>query len=149
MPHFIITVRPIDGPDFAGGLGAIRCLDVPDDVTHAATLRIWLAAVMATFPRPPGADGRPSPVVGDALFIVHGFNQTVAAVAALHDSIGAGLAAQGYAPTLISFDWPSESQVCCVPPDLELRQRPSSTLDAAVVPPNAHYAVGATSNIFL
>jgi hypothetical protein len=141
MPRFMITVRSIDGPDFGGGLGAIRYLDVPDGVTpapsHAVTLRVWLAAVMATFPRPVGADGKPGPARGDALFIVHGFNNDVLAVAALHDSIAKGLVdhGDGYAPTVISFDWPSSGQVFAYLPDLDVAAKTAIDMVNAGVRP--------------
>ena len=55
VSHLMVTPRSIDGPEFRGGLGAIRYLNVPESTTPApsylVTLRVWLAAVIATFPR--------------------------------------------------------------------------------------------------
>lgn len=137
----MITVRSIDGAAFGDGIGAIRYLNVPDGVTpapaHAVGLRAWIAAIMQTFPRPAGADGKPGPARGDALFIVHGFNQDVAAVAALHDSIGAGLAVPGleYRPTLVSFDWPSAGTAFAYLPDLDVAAKTAVDLVNAGVRP--------------
>ncbi len=138
----MITVRSIDAGAFGGGLGKIRYLNVPSGATpapaHEVTLRVWLAAVMATFPTgTPAADGAPPPVQGDALFVVHGFNDTVADVASLHDAIGQGLANHGggYAPTLISFDWPSAGSTFAYLPDLDVAAKTAIDLVNAGVRP--------------
>jgi esterase/lipase superfamily enzyme len=106
MPKFFITVRSIANGTFGGGLGKIRYLVVPDGATPLPTHEIaklkWLAQVMTTFPR-----NKAGAASGDALFVVHGFNENVDNVADLHGKIASGLAAAGYSPTLISFDWPS------------------------------------------
>jgi alpha/beta hydrolase family protein DUF900 len=142
MPRFMITVRAIEAGAFGGRLGKIRYLDAPDGVTpapaHEVTLRAWLAAIMTTFPRgTPAATGAPPPILGDALFVVHGFNETIADVAALHDSIAKGLAdyGGGYAPTLISFDWPSAGSAFAYLPDLDVAAKTAIDLVNAGVRP--------------
>jgi esterase/lipase superfamily enzyme len=122
----MITVRSLNGATFGNDLGTIRYLNVPDGVTpapaHAISQRAWIAAVMATFPRPAGANGKPGPARGDALFVAHGFNQKIEDVVGLHDSIRDGLAQHGdaYTPTVISFDWPSEGKVYAYLADLDV-----------------------------
>jgi hypothetical protein len=141
MSRFMITVRAIDGSNFGGALGQIRYLIVPDGVTpapaHEVAMPAWIAAVMTTF-QPPAA---PTQACGDALFVVHGFNANIAAVAALHDSIGAGLAGPGgsYAPTLISFDWPSDGKPYAYLPDLDVAAKTAIDLVNAGVRPLLKY----------
>ena len=136
MPKFMITVRSIDGAAFGGGLGAIRYLNVPDGVTpapaHTVGLRAWLGAIMQTF-----TAGKPGPARGDALFLVHGFNQKVDDVAKLHDSVVRGLAQHGggYSPTLISFDWPSAGTAFAYLPDLDVAAKTAIDMVNAGVRP--------------
>jgi len=141
MARSMITVRSIEGAAFGGGLGKARYLNVPDGATpapaHEVTLSAWLAAVMATFTQPPGVSGRPGPARGDALFVVHGFNQTVEAVVKLHDSIRDGVAQHGgdYLPTLISFDWPSAGTAFAYLPDLDVAAKTAVIMVNAGVRP--------------
>lgn len=139
MSRFMITVRSVDGAAFGRGLGAIRYLNVPDGVTptpaHAIALRTWLAAVMATFPRAAGSNGKPGPASGDALFVVHGFNQDADAVAKLHDAVRDGLVDQHYEPTIISFDWPSAGQPFAYLPDLDVAAKTAVDMVNAGVRP--------------
>ncbi|HEY1940482.1 MAG TPA: alpha/beta hydrolase [Roseiarcus sp.] len=142
MARFLITVRSIEAGAFGGGLGKIRYLSVPDGAVpapaHEVTSRAWLAAIMATFTTVPSSVRGASPLVqGEALFIVHGFNEAVADVALLHDAIGNGLAASGggYSPTLISFDWPSAGSPFAYLPDLDVAARTAVDLVNAAVRP--------------
>lgn len=141
MARFMITVRSIEGAAFAGGVGKVRYLNVPDGVTpapaHEVVLGTWLAAIMATFAQPPLADGRPTPARGDALFVVHGFNEAVDAVGKLHDLIRDGLAQHGgdYRPTLISFDWPSAGKAFAYLPDLDVAAKTAIIMVNAGVRP--------------
>lgn len=141
MPRFIITVRSIENGAFGGDLGSINYLNAPDGEIpapkHALPMPDWVKEVMATFPRPLGRDGQPGPAQGDALFLVHGFNETIAAVADLHDAVRVGLSVHGdkYQPTLISFDWPSEGQPFAYLPDLDVAARTAIILVNAGVRP--------------
>ena len=124
MPTFIITVRSIDSGAFGDELGKIRYLNAPDGVAptpaHVVTQTAWLAAIMTTF-QTPDAAGKPGAARGDALFVVHGFNEAFADVVTLHASIRDGLDQHGgYKPTLVSFDWPSEGKVYAYLPDLDV-----------------------------
>jgi len=124
MSRFIITARSVSGAEFGGDLGAVRYLSVPDGAVpapaHQTPRAAWVAAVIASLRNPPLANGQPDPKWKDALFVVHGFNEAIADVAKLHDSIGSGLADHGgYRPTLISFDWPSEGTAFAYLEDLD------------------------------
>jgi hypothetical protein len=141
MAGFMITVRSIEGGAFGGGLGKTRYLNVPDRATpapaHEVTLGAWVAAIMATFAQPPGVNGKPSPARGDALFVVHGFNESVDAVGKLHDAVRDGLAQHGgdYRPTLISFDWPSAGTAFAYLPDLDVAAKTAVIMVNAGVRP--------------
>jgi esterase/lipase superfamily enzyme len=134
MPKFMITVRSIANGVFGGGLGKIRYLVVPDAASplpsHEITQRAWLGQIMATFPG--NAIGAAD---GHALFFVHGFNNNADAVAARHAAIAAGLAAAGFSPTMISFDWPSAGAAYAYLPDLDVAKRTAIDLVNAGVRP--------------
>jgi Alpha/beta hydrolase of unknown function (DUF900) len=132
MAKFMITVRAPDGDGFGGSLGKIRYLIVPDEAGqpapgHEVNLRRWLAAVIATF----------SPdKMSDALFFIHGFNETCADVAARHGAIIDGLSANGgFRPTVISFDWPSAGIAFAYLPDLDVAAKTAIDLVNAGVRP--------------
>ena len=124
MPKFVITIRSISDGQFGGGLGQVRYLIVPDGVApapgHSVTRQAWLKAILGTFRR--GAGGA---LQGDALFVIHGYNDTSADVDAWSVSIANGLArhGDGYAPTLVSFDWPSAGKPFAYLPDLDVAAR--------------------------
>ena len=119
MSKFVVTIRSVSGNQFGGSLGQVRYLITPDGAqptpSDAVSRQTWLKAVLATFPVVQGV------LQGDALFLIHGFNVASAAADTWRDSIAAGLAQYGdkYAPTLISFDWPSEGELYAYIPDLD------------------------------
>lgn len=111
MPRLMMTLRSVAGGAFTGdpAPGPTRYLIVPDDVTtpalaHAVAVKAWIKAIMTRF-GPPGADGT---IRGDLVFLVHGYNDDIVKVTALHDLVAAGLGKAGFASLVISFDWPSE-----------------------------------------
>jgi hypothetical protein len=136
MPKYVITVRSVSGNTFGGALGATRYLIVPDGAAPAPNQsvpsRAWLAAVIAAFPK--NAAGV---IVGDALFLIHGFNVNSDAAVNWRDEVAVGLAQHGggYAPTVISFDWPSEGKVFAYLPDLDTAAKTAVVLVNAAVRP--------------
>ena len=132
MTQFMITVRSLSAGAFAGGLGAIRYLVVPDGATpapsHAVARAEWVRQIMQTFPRT-GANA-----VGDLVFFVHGFNNKIEDVIATHRQIVAGLAGQ-LACTVVSFDWPSAGETFAYLPDLDVAKRTAIDLVNAGVRP--------------
>ena len=118
MSKFVITIRSVANGQFAGGLGPLRYLIVPDGVlpapSHAVARSIWLKAVLATFPA--SAAGA---LQGDALFLIHGFNVASSDAQSWRDSVATGLDQHGggYIPTLIAFDWPSAGSAFAYLPD--------------------------------
>jgi len=134
MPKFIITVRAIANGAFSGSLGTTRYLSVPDDAlplpAHEITRTDWLNRVIATFP-----NVRAGVAEGNVVFFVHGFNETSDDVARMHGEIAAGLATAHYAPTMISFDWPSAGIPFAYLPDLDVAKRTAITLVNAGVRP--------------
>lgn len=133
MPKFIITVRSVSGNAFGGDVGQIRYLVVPDDAVPAPSHRIapgdWVKQVMQTFDR--NRDGN---AVGNLLFLVHGFNEGITDVAAMHANIGAGLAGR-LACTIVSFDWPSSGTTFAYLPDLDAAKRTAIYLVNAGIKP--------------
>lgn len=137
MPRFVITVRSVSGNTFGGNLGSIRYLVVPDDVVPPAvpttlytTSRTdWIKQLMSTFPQ--DAQGA---AFGNILFLVHGFNDTIADVMTQHDDIRTGL--QGRLDcTIISFDWPSAGEPYAYLPDLDVAKRTAIDLVNAGIKP--------------
>ncbi len=90
MSRFMITLRTTANGAFSSGLASTpRYLIVPDgavpDPSHAQPQGAWITAVLATLAAPAGSAAA---FVGDILFVVHGFNEIIADVAKLHDSVG-------------------------------------------------------------
>ncbi len=109
---FSICVRRIRNGRFDDEpvIGPTRYLDVPDGQVPAPRHEIprgeWVRRVIATFNRGPG--GR---MAGDLTLYVHGFNNSVATVARRHLKLRNGLLASGFSTTVISYDWPSGTEV--------------------------------------
>jgi Alpha/beta hydrolase of unknown function (DUF900) len=134
MPKFMISVRSIANGDFAGGLGKIRYLVVPDGAAplpeQEIPLRAWMRQLLATFPRDAASVAR-----GDAVCFIHGFNTSAADVADRHGLIAAGLARAGFIPTLVSFGWPSAGSVFAYLEDLDIAKRTAIDFVNAAVRP--------------
>lgn len=106
---FSICVRRISGGAFSDEpeLGPTRYLHVPDGAkpspAHVLPRTEWLRRLLATFNRGPNGRG----LFGDLTLYIHGFNMTVADIAARHRKLQNGLDAAGFSTTVVSFDWPS------------------------------------------
>jgi hypothetical protein len=88
MTGLMTAVRAIDGAVFGGGLRNARYLHVFDGSAHAVARRLWVAAVMAMFPRPrdPRLAGAHA---ADRLRIAHASNEHVEDVVVMRDSVRA------------------------------------------------------------
>ena len=132
MTKFFITVRSVSGNQFAGSLGAIRYLAVPDGAapvpSHAIGLKAWITQVMATFTHDKGV------VTGNVLFFVHGFNVGIADVNSEQNEVKTGLAGK-FPCTIISFDWPSWENTFAYLPELDIAKRTAIDLVNAGVKP--------------
>ncbi len=121
MSKFAITIRSISGDQFGGGVGQARYLIVRHGVqpapSHTVSPGVWLKAVLATF-----AKTATGALQGEALFLIHGYNVASADADTWRDAVALGLAQHGggYAPTLISFDWPSAGTPFAYLPDLDV-----------------------------
>ena len=74
--------------------------------------------------------------MSDALFFIHGFNETCADVAARHGAIVDGLSTNGgFRPTVIGFDWPSAGIAFAYLPDLDVAAKTAIDLVNAGVRP--------------
>src|SRR5277367_1967371 len=133
MPKFIVTVRSISGNAFAGGLGPIRYLSVPDGAAPAPAHQVarteWVKQVMQTFVR--DASGN---ATGDLLFLVHGFNNDFTSANTLHDQVTGGLAGK-LVCTIVSFDWPSAGETFAYLEDLDTAKRTAVDLVNAAIRP--------------
>lgn len=117
MSDYILSVRNFKtaAPDSAFGneVAPASYLEVADGQTIygradiIADRRQWLANLLAEHGKP----------LTDILFFVHGFNMSCADVLQRHREIKAGLKDYGWQGALVSFDWPSDSNVLMYLPD--------------------------------
>src|SRR6185312_17275685 len=108
MVDFVMSVRGVSGGAFDETVGATRFLIVPDNVDPAPVKEQirrpadWYAQVIANG-KWTNDDGKER---GDILFIVHGYNTSVAEAMSRHRQIKQGLAANHFKGVVVSFDWP-------------------------------------------
>ena len=108
---------------------------MPDDADtpqpgHAVGLAASIKSVFATFP--PGASVlKPHHL----LAFIHGFNTTAQGVAERHAAIASGLAKENFAPTIVSFDWPSAGEAYAYLADLDVARRTAIDFVNAAVKP--------------
>ncbi len=114
--EYFFTARRRSGNSYTHEIGPIRYLAVPEDAPEIITghevgsTANWFKDVQRASGHRP-EDGDTSAVEGNILFFVHGFNQTQTQMRAKHKRIVAGLKANGYNGTVVSFDWPSDGTV--------------------------------------
>ncbi len=112
MDH-IFAARSLTAGNFASNPGPTRYLAMPETVTspapaHAIPRRAWFDQVIQDARHDPHAPGPPS---GDVLVYVHGFNNSADTTLHRHRLIRKGLKTLGYKGAVVSFDWPSASNV--------------------------------------
>jgi hypothetical protein len=107
---YLISLRKVSRGTFADDVepGVAHYLSVPDGEVpqpqHQITQAQWVREIVASFPTDPQD---PKRRVGDILFFVHGYNNSVGDVDARHKLIQSALADNGFPCCVISFDWPS------------------------------------------
>lgn len=108
---FWISVRNVMQGEFVdepGAIGTTRYISCPDEKDPTPKDAIprtkWVQAVLDNFPPDPAKDNKRS---GDIVFFVHGYNNTVKAVAARQRLLMKGLRSNSFPCVVISFDWPS------------------------------------------
>ncbi|MBV9555138.1 MAG: alpha/beta hydrolase [Alphaproteobacteria bacterium] len=122
MADYIITLRPIPGstvPATSSGTTFLKLDDADTSLLTAARAMpqaAWVADIMAQVPRQTDATGVSR---GDVLVFIHGYNNTADLVLQRHRLIKQNLAANGFAGTVVSFDWPSGDIALAYLPDRE------------------------------
>jgi esterase/lipase superfamily enzyme len=107
---YLISLRKVSRGAFVDDVepGVPHYLRVPDGVVpdpqHQITQAQWLREIIASFPTDPKDKEKR---VGDILFFVHGYNNTVEDIDQRHELIQAALTQNGFPCLVISFDWPS------------------------------------------
>jgi pimeloyl-ACP methyl ester carboxylesterase len=106
---FWVSVRKVVNGSFGDDpedIGKTRYLDAPAGQipapSHDVGRKMWLARLLATFPKDAAGVRR-----GDLVVFVHGYNNAIAHVAGRHELIGTGLSRAGFPCVVVSFDWPS------------------------------------------
>ncbi len=111
MPRLMMTLRSVSGDVFNGtpNIGSTRYLSVPDGSDmpkpgDAIRPLAWVKQILGTFTdrNSKGA------VIGDLVFLVHGYNTSAKSALGLHDQLSTQLKKAGFPCTVVSFDWPSE-----------------------------------------
>ncbi|MGR0115252.1 alpha/beta hydrolase [Ralstonia pseudosolanacearum] len=108
---YVLTVRKKGGNGvFSDEVGDPTYLIVPEnteieDATEIEDSNIWCGNVLnsSAWKNESGEDR------GDILFIVHGYNNSVADVLDRHRRLAGDLKFLGYKGTVVSFDWPSSN----------------------------------------
>lgn len=107
--EYFFTARRRSGGQYTNKMGTIRYLAVPEnapkitpdhEIGNSAT---WFNQVQH-------ASGVADDNMGDVVFFVHGFNQDQSEIRTKHKKILAGLRANGFTGTLVSYDWPSDGR---------------------------------------
>ncbi|MGV3550034.1 alpha/beta hydrolase [Rhizobium sp.] len=111
---YIITARKLASGQFTAEPGPLKFIKVPRnaviyDETHVIARTAWVEEVVAL------ADGDDNPLsispLGDLLFYVHGYNNTIEAVLARQRTLSANMRAELWRGLVVSFDWPSNNQL--------------------------------------
>ncbi len=117
MDDYVLSVRAVRNGAFIADVGPSKFLVVPPEQspnpTQAITPSAWYKAVRhATVWQNEQGDAR-----GDLLFVVHGYNMSVADVIQRHRRLKDDLIALGFKGVLVSFDWPSDDKAIAYLPD--------------------------------
>ncbi len=111
--EYFFTARRRSGDKYTNEMGTIRYLSVPEDAPEISTdyevgsSANWFKDVQRDSGHKPATDDSDA-VEGNILFFVHGFNQKQHDMRQKHKQILAGLKANGFNGTLVSYDWPSD-----------------------------------------
>lgn len=117
MDDYVLSVRAVRNGAFVADVGPSKFLVVPPGQTPAPAQAIapaaWYKAVRAAAAWQ-NAQGEAR---GDLLFLVHGYNLSVAEVIQRHRRLREDLMALGFKGVLVSFDWPSDDKALAYLPD--------------------------------
>lgn len=117
MDDYVLSVRAVRNGAFVAEVGPSKFLVVPPGQSpapsQAITQSAWYKAVRAAAAwQNERGDAR-----GDLLFVVHGYNLSVAEVIQRHRRLKEDLIALGFKGVIASFDWPSDDKALAYLPD--------------------------------
>jgi esterase/lipase superfamily enzyme len=104
MSDFILSVRGRKGNGYSNRISTAKYLEIPEKQFELSRAK-WMTRVHAE------AGAEPDICKGNILFFVHGFNTELTEFMVLHRRVVEGLRNQGYAGTVVGFDWPSDGHV--------------------------------------
>ena len=118
MEDYVLSVRAVRNGAFVADVGPSKFLVVPPGQSslapsQAITQAAWYKAVRAAAVWQ-NARGEAR---GDLLFVVHGYNMSVADVIQRHRRLKEDLMALGFKGVIASFDWPSDDKALAYVPD--------------------------------
>ena len=117
MEDYVLSVRAVRNGAFVADVGPSKFLVVPPGQSpapsQAITQAAWYKAVRAAAVWQ-NARGEAR---GDLLFVVHGYNMSVADVIQRHRRLKEDLMALGFKGVIASFDWPSGDKALAYLPD--------------------------------
>ncbi|MFO1419527.1 MAG: alpha/beta hydrolase [Candidatus Competibacteraceae bacterium] len=117
MDDYVLSVRAVRNGAFVAEVGPSKFLVVPPGQspapTQAITQSAWYKAVRAAAVW----QNERGEARGDLLFVVHGYNMSVAEVIQRHRRLKQDLMALGFKGVIASFDWPSDDKALAYLPD--------------------------------
>ena len=117
MDDYVLSVRAVRNGAFVAEVGPSKFLVVPPGQSlapsQAITQAAWYKAVRAAAVW----QNERGEARGDLLFIVHGYNLSVAEVIQRHRRLKEDLIALGFKGVIASFDWPSDDKALAYLPD--------------------------------
>ncbi len=117
MDDYVLSVRAVRNGAFVAEVGPSKFLVVPPGQSpapsQAITQSAWYKAVRAAA----AWQNERGEARGDLLFVVHGYNLSVAEVIQRHRRLKEDLIALGFKGVIVSFDWPSDDKALAYLPD--------------------------------
>ena len=117
MDDYVLSVRAVRNGAFVAEVGPSKFLVVPPGQSpapsQAITQSAWYKAVRAAA----AWQNERGEARGDLLFVVHGYNLSVAEVIQRHRRLKEDLIALGFKGVIASFDWPSDDKALAYLPD--------------------------------
>ncbi len=117
MDDYVLSVRAVRNGAFVAEVGSSKFLVVPSGQSPVPSQAIsptaWYKVVRAAA----AWQNERDEARGDLLFVVHGYNMSVADVIQRHRCLKADLMELGFKGVVVSFDWPSDDKALAYLPD--------------------------------
>lgn len=117
MADYVLSVRAVRNGAFIADVGPSKFLVVPPGQAPAPAQTITPAAWYQAVRAAAAWQNAQGEARGDLLFVVHGYNLSVAEVIERHRRLQEDLIALGFRGVVASFDWPSGDQTLAYLPD--------------------------------